>query len=102
MSGICAIYSRNGEPCNRELLTRMSQFVPARGDITGAWSQGPTGLAMTVWQHHQNQSVETLHISGTQGNIALRLTPASLREEPCFKCSRQIGCHCRMHLIPRY
>jgi asparagine synthase (glutamine-hydrolysing) len=60
MSGICAIYSRNGEPCNRELLTRMSQFVPSRGDITGAWSKGPIGLAMTVWQQHQSPPVETL------------------------------------------
>src|SRR6266542_1750481 len=60
MSGICALYAMNGEPCSRDLLTHMSQSLASRGDATGVWSEGSIGLAMTVWQQDQTPKSEML------------------------------------------
>ncbi len=60
MSGICAWYSFQEAPCDCDMLGRMGQSLAARGDATGMWSEGPIGLAMTVWQGSRAPASEML------------------------------------------
>jgi asparagine synthase (glutamine-hydrolysing) len=56
MSGFCAFYCLDGAPCDPDLLARMRHSLAVRGEITGSWSEGPVGLAMTAWRPQRNQA----------------------------------------------
>ncbi len=71
MSGIGAFYAMNGELCHRGLFQHMSLSLATRGDVTGVWSEGSVGLAMTVWQQDQTPHSETLPYCWQAGDYRL-------------------------------
>ncbi len=71
MGGICAMYSWDDQPCNRDLLRSMTNALSGRGDMTSLWCEGPVGLAVAEWQSTSVAEDQTMQEEWSLGHCRI-------------------------------